>query len=415
MIEEFTIDKYNDNSLLRCILNDIVSAKFFKYTREEKMNLLIGLDNCISQLTGIPVGVFVNDKESDNIDDLNIGDIDSYNFGMKVLHAYFYNKRQQYQKYWIKNNDKAIYSEDEFDILKYNYIGTPISNKKLQTKGLSTVDNYVINYNKSDAYVYACREVSNVINLVDYSDLFSSYDIFETLKFIFYTKNTLKSYHLMMERMKRKIANNRWQKKYVSLIDDYEVSLDRERQFLSVLNIRLMNKDYDDYLDYVLACFDENIWENLSLYGKFSAVEGLCSFFQECFKMDPKIIDESDCKMISSKRHFISVGDLNIKRAKDVFNSVVYSYALDCYNKDDEYVESIKRLEKMKDYKNIKLTEDNKVVKEVSKIAVGFQKIIYKFVKNSTTLKTYEIDFLGKEIDFVYDLYKSSKNKGGRK
>jgi len=423
VIKDFEVKEHLNSSLLKYRLNKIISMKFLRYSTEEKMDTLEALDTCVSDLCGMSYANFVMENKELNIDDIYIGDINNYNFGLKLIHSYFYKKRQQYQQYCVLNNEVGCYAIEEFEMLKANYSYTPISNKKLQIPHSNKVKDYAFNYNKSEAYIYANEQVDSILDIIDYEAIMSG-DIIDNYKFIFYMRNFLISLKRTMNKIKRVYNGNRLQKKFASIAEEYVIKLNNESEFLENLVKAIKNKG-DRYIDYSLGAFNENIWNNLDESSKYMVVENFNLFLSGLLGLNNKIINYDEWKLIELDDDSISVGNINETKSKDIFNAIVYSYAYSLVFKkfvsleDDEVINYINNIEKHRgqyDENDFSKINDGVGIKEISKTAVALQKLIYRYVNLNLELQQYGIDFYGKEEDFVYDLCKETKkNVRGKK
>ena len=419
MEKSFVIKDHLDNSLLKCIINEIVSLDFLEKSKKDKMDFLEGLDRCIYNLSGMPVAHFVEENENLGIDDLNIGNIDNYDFGLKLLYTYFFHKRQQYQQYCVLNNDKGDYSKEEFEAIKYNYTYTPISHVRLQVPRSDGFNKYMYNYNKSDAYMYASEQISAIVNSIDYTFLFSRYTPIEITKFVFLMRNTLKSQQKIIKRIQKLVTSKRWQKNFSMIVDDYENKLESENIFIEDLNNELKNKNHIIARELSLCCFNEYVWEKLSLYGKVAVIEYFNEFLSDTLGVNLKNINYDSFKLIDMCDGVASLGDIETISSKEIFMALIYSYAYSVYLakinelKEKDVRNIIENIEECNDdYTQIK---DKRIVKDISLIAVDIQKYLYEYIKYNPVLGIYNIDFYGKKKDFIYDMYKEIANKGGRK
>lgn len=424
----YYVSEHMDSSLLRLLVGNMLGPGFNNMDREDKIDLLEGIDRCISNECKIDYGFFVyEDKEiSDEADTLYVGKIENHPNGLSLLFKYFFCKREQYQKYCLNNKENGDYSKEEIMGLEDSYKRYPISGDRLYSYKKDGYNKYLFNYNKADAYIYATEQVGKCLELVDFRDLFRRTSIIDGYLLLFSLKSTFKSKMNVVKKIQNLYSNPRRAQKYIDYWEKKENKYSYEEAMVKYIN-SYINSEYSSKDDnsILIIIFNDKIWDKLDGNLKIKAIEKMNYYLAEFAKVTPKDIDYSCRNMFDIDSDEIRVGDINNCSGVEILKGLTFFYAgafvlNDSKQKEngeaikifEEGAQHIKRsIENNEAYK----LKDYDVVKCLSRIASDMQKVMYDNYKMTELYKVIGVDFDKKKDDINGNVVQMFNKMGGKK
>ena len=425
-INGYSISDFKQSYTLLYLIESTI-ANYCNLSDKEKEELCYKLDKEISQKFDVPEASFVFEDNEHILDSKNIffGKLENIQTGVEFLARYFFEKRQQYQRMCMIDNEQGSFTEDEFYMIKFVYEKRPISNKSNYVPYKSGFDKYIINnYNKVDALYFMWQEIEACLRMID-------------------TKRTAKSMGLIdLIRVCGGIRRlDRYQKKFNDQVDDLNVAkknfkknfmkflntttlMENEYLFLDQISCFLDGKDSSADEKMVFFCFNENVWKNLDEFRRKQAVV-LCNELVAKILNCEKVLDvrftygENSYDFVSND--YLYVGDLKKDSAKSILHRIVYEYSFD---KNYENVLALDESEREIMLKEIAIC--NKVIREtqdygqvrdyefikcVSKTAKSMQEKIYKYIQDNLFINGKKVSMDVSKEEFLLDLYKSKVNR----
>lgn len=421
MFKEFDFRENKQSFLLQCIVADIVSIKFNSLSIEKKLNRIMALDEFVSEKMGIPCAKFVEveNKEEYMIDDICLGDINEYNSGLKLLFKYLFYKRQQQQRYCVEEWDTAYFTEEQLNDLKLCHQGSPITRERMYIEHKEGTKGYLLNYNNSDAYIYASYQLLYVLEMIDVDKLHEQCDPIEKIKFVLASRNVINSCTRAMNFLANINKKDRFVERFYDRLYEKGDKLEQDYAFIESLHLELSEKVESIPNMRMFCCFNKRIWKNLDFKERIRVVESCNEQIASMLSLNPRFVNYLEDKLIDLNDFCVSVGDVNEKDPWDIFRTLVYSYVAahvvsefenGVYDFDIKDVERWIALCNAGELKDLKASE---FIKEVSSVAVKIQNIIYDCVEIEYEAGGEKL--FGDRKRFVYDLEFELNNASRRK
>lgn len=415
------VSDFMDSYTLRWILEYAVS-NFYKLEDKEKKNLCINLDKEFSEKFDMPTANFVFESNELVLDAKNIyfGKMSDVNSGIELIARYLFEKRQQFQRICIIENDFKDYSENDFVRIRMPYRSSAVSKTVSYKPYSSGLKKYVMNYNKVDALIFMQQNMIHCLEAIDYTRVASSMSFIDSLK----TSASIMRMQRQMDKIFSKFDSNILD----GVLDNMEMYIlkSSERVFLLSLEVMLQEKKVEEGKDkrMVFFCFHENVWDNLDRTRREQAVD-------MCNELLGQIIDYDYVKNVSfdyGKNSYdftdsenVYVGDVEKELPRSMLQKMIYEYIF-CKHfqemmkmNDKEKEKMLKEYEKCKDiylktgdYSAIK---DYLFIKCVRRDAVNLQKEIYDYISKNLYIDEQKIKMPITRDEFILDMYKPKSRR----
>ncbi len=418
-----SIADYKQSYTLIYMIENIM-ATFNKISDDEKKMLLNKLDFEISEKFEMSQANFVYKNNENVLDAKNIyiGPIEDFNSGLELITRYFFEKRQQYQRICVLNDDKGSFDEEDFLLIKESFDVLPLSKEKRYIPYSRGYSEYLQNGNKIDALSFMWEQLETCLDMIDSRRIAQSISFFETLRILFSVNKIQKEQARFNETLKRAIMSKDYGKKVSSNYLKFEEKRNNELFIIETLIDSLYGKLEDK--SFVIYCFNESVWDNFNYHQKVKAVNICNEFIKEtlgCSCLKKVSFKEGKNSYDFANNDCISLGDINYCDSVEILNKFIYEYSFNAnYEKvlrlEDskkniilkEIEECRKIIEETGDYKKVR---NYRFVKSVVKCAKDFQKDIYECMSKYFVVEDQKIDMPISKNQFVSDLYKGSKRR----
>ncbi len=294
-MKEFDFNIFKDSLSLQYLLSSFVDINFVNLNAEQRKELLVKLDELISSLCDIPVGNFIyNNGRNDNINDLFVGNLNFRLDGTLLLFDYLFQKRQQYQKICVADNNPGCYNSQDFNIMKRMYNKSPFSKDTFYISCNPNNIAYYFNYNNIEAHRYALDQMLAIVNTLDFRRIFSSYKVNEIAFQTEHIKGVLGNKLDILSKVDS-IA----QKKKFPMIFGYKLEgkvskMNAETNALAEVMKCINRNESVENNDIIYVCFTESIWDSLSPDMRYKAMSVVNDNISQKFGVTPiKLLDNS--------------------------------------------------------------------------------------------------------------------------
>ena len=419
--------KMNDFSksyTLMCLIEEVMST-FSSLKLEDKKGLCDRIDKLFSELFSVERGELVYEDKEYTLDSskIYIGKLEKITSGFELLFRYLFQKRQQFQRICLKENDCKDYDK-EFEMLKNSYNLKPISKEKNYIPYSSGLSNYLGNYNKIDALVFALGSKDVILSMIDKRRVFSNMNLIDSFALIFSVYRIQKFHQKIVKILSvatlDSVKLNVMFRKYLNMVD----STKNEKMFLKTIETVLDSWEEDVSKEEVLLCFHENVWSNLTDFQKKQAVN-------ICNEVIAGILKFNKVKNVKyeygknsydfAKTDDIYVGDITKDKPHEILHKIIYEYSFDknyenIFKLDPETTELIleelarceKIIDETQDYGAIR---ECGFIKVVTKTATQRQNEVYNYISNNLVIGGKKIKMNIKKNNFILDLYKSKPRR----
>ena len=411
------IQSYSLRYLFESTLSD-----FYKLSDEEKKKLCIKFDEEFSERFLMPRANFIFEEKEYDLDicDIYFGNINKINSGFEFMFRYFFGKRQQFQKLCVRNNDAYSFGSD-FALIKEGYTEMPISKSSKYIPYSKGLKNYLFNFIKLDAMVFAFDQCDTVIDCCDVSRVASNMSFIDVLKL----SRSIRSVDKMKKKIEREVLNISMNPEYSRIGYKIYLSCGNEEKFLNYLYDVIEGKKIDGDYRIVFLFFHKNIWDSLDLEKKKLVVSIANERIAEMFGCEK--IKEVEYSLGDNSYQFgdedkVYVGDIRIETGESVLQKLVYEYSFNknyenIFKLDEETgvtvldeVEKCKRIFKQnRDYSQIK---EYQFIKCVRKTAVDFLDNAYRYISNNLRINGKKVAMEPSKDQFIVDIFKKSKRRG---
>lgn len=414
------MDNFKNSYTLMCLVEETLSM-FSKMNVDEKKNLCERIDKLFSELFSVERGEIVYEDKEYTLDTekVYLGQLNKINSGMELLFRYIFQKRQQFQRICIKNNNQRDYQAD-FNLLKDSYSLKPVSKEKCYIPYSQGLTNYLGNFNKIDALVFSFVSKEVLLSMIDKKRVFSDMSLKDSFSLIFSVYKIQKFEQKVIGILSLAVSNSSqikyMFKKYLDMVD----STKNEKIFLKTMESVL--DSWEDSIDKeeVLLCFHENVWANLSSFQRRQAINICNEFIAEILGCDKL----KNVKYSYGKNSYdfeieqnVYVGDIIKDKPHEILQRLIYEYSFiknheNIFKLDEETSQYILKslddcaevLHRTGDYGSIR---DYEFIKNVKKTATGIQKDIYRYICDNLVINGKKVKMNISKDEFVLDLYKS--------
>lgn len=414
-------DYKNSYTLIYCIEN--LFSEFYKNdNNEHKERLLRRLDKEISDKLKMPEANFVFENKEFTLDDKNIyyGKLTKINSPYELIGRYLFEKRQQYQRICINNNDMGSFDEQEFKDLKDSYDVLPLSKSSMYTPYSKGMKKYLLNYNKIDALLYMLDTEIAVLGIVDLERLFKNVDYLEGKSLSEdlekFQRDTANILYLIQEMGKKKSYGEALEEKIL----DFDLKKNIEKYILAQMLYELFNEKPTENKR-ILLFFHENVWENLDFDHKKVCIEVCNKFVANLMDVEPKNVvydnGPNSYHFVDSKNVYI--GKLNENSSYFIVARFIYEYCFDRIYKDMEKCDN-KELW-LKDYESCKEmymkkhsyedVKDFEFFKKARKKSLKMLKRTYNYMNESLFVYGKIIPLPISKDKFVVDMLNTKKRR----
>jgi len=415
------VEYFGTSYTLRYLYESTLS-NFNKLSIEEKKNLCYKFDEEFSERFEMPrAEIRFEDKEySLERNVIYFGKIEKVNSGLEFMFRYFFNKRQQFQKECVFCNDGSSFG-DEFLLIKDGYTRTPITKKSKYVPYSKGLKNYLCNYIKVDALIFAFDQCDTIIKLSDVKRAVQNMGFVDMYKLI----KTVKSMDLTKKEITSASEKIAMDDKFSSRgLKVYKRSIEEEK-FLTYLHDVIEGKISDVDSRIVFLFFHKNIWNSLDIDRKKLVVSTVNERIVEmlgCKKIKEVEYSKGDNSYQFGDSDKVYVGDINKESGEAILQRLVYEYS---FNKnyenifllDEGYCEAmLDEVEKCKrifkesgDYLKLK---DYHFIKCVRKTSLNFLENAYRYISNNLYVDGKKIGMAISKDEFVVDIFKKSRRRG---
>lgn len=419
-----SIADYKDSYTLIYMLENIMST-FNKLDEDEKKRLFKRFDSEISEKFSMPKANFIYENNENILDGENIyiGPINQFNSGLEFIARYFFEKRQQYQRICVLNNDSGSFDEEDFLIIKESFDILPISKEKRYIPYNKGFNEYFQNANKVDALLFMWEQLSFCLEMIDVKRIAQSINFIDTLKIAYSIIKIKKEDKKFFDALQSVEGSDKFLKNISLNYLKFEEKMNNEIFIIQTL-IDSLNGKLEDK-SFVIYCFNDSVWENFDYSQKVKAINICNEFIREtfgCSSFKKVKFDEGKNSYDFVNNDCIYVGNIKNVKPVEILRKLIYEYS---FNVNYEYVLNLEDCNKRRallkeideckkivgvtgDYKNIR---NYRFVKNVVRDAKNFQKEIYDCVSKYFVVEDQKIDIAIKKNEFVSDLYKVSKRR----
>ena len=407
------IEDYKDSYTLKYLLESTFS-EFYKMDFNQRLELYKRLDKEVSEKFLMPRANLICCSNEYTLDVENIfwGDFEKVGSPLEFICRYFFEKRQQYQRICVANDHHGSFSEEEFNYIKHMFEPYPVSKRQPYVPYSKGLKEYLTNYNKVDALIFAIDQCSACIDIIDFKRVAASVSFIEIMK--------LSS---SMKRLKKNID------KICDSIDDSSFMgvILRENEYLFLENLKYFIENSKLEIEEkfpVLLCFHENVWNNLDEKQKKRAVIMCNDLLSEImYSIYPKNISFKDGRNSYefADSNEIYVGNVMCGLPSSVLRKIVYDYAYNYNYGQIRFMSKEKRHVALKEIEECKsLFEKGDVdrirkyrfVKQVDRTAKWMMNNLYKYISNNLIINGKEIKMGIKKEFFIGDIYDMKRRRG---
>lgn len=417
-INNVNLNDYKDSYTLRCVIESVFS-EFYRSDIEGKKVLLERLDKELSQKLKMYEANFIFEDNENTLDCVNIyfGSLSKIKSPFELLGRYFFEKRQQYQRICIQNNDKGSFSEEDFSNLKCAYDKLPVSRREMYIPYSKGLEEYLLNYNKLDAILYMLDNVLVVSKIVDVQKLFNNVG-YNYSKKIAGALNKFKKDSAVIINTMEKIGD------FSQLLErktvDFRLKFVFEHFVLSNMISQIFEMKSEPNVS-VLLIFNENVWSHINADYRKQFVEMCNEYIAYTMGVDSKTVsfDKGANSYNFVKNDVVHVGNVEEISPYMILVKLVYEYGFDC--EYEEIFKSNKKDVNLKEYEKCKelylKTQSYDEIKKYEFIKHTRMRIlmslnrIYNLINNNLYMDGNRIPMTISKNEFVVDLFKPRRRR----
>lgn len=419
-INNIDLKDYKDSYTLKCII-EAINCEFYKEKGYTKAVLLKRLDKEISEKLKMPEAIFLFEDNEHTLDDKHIyfGKLSNIKSPSELLGRYFFEKRQQYQRMCINNNDRGSFSEEEYCDLKMAYDVLPISKGNMYIPYNKGLDKYLLNYNKVDAILYMMKNLVVSYEIIDMGGVLKNLSYTERNKLIKSCDDISKENARIVKTIEKIKYNKKYSNLLMNKIYDFQINKYKENYMLVEMMMSLLFTENSENEE-VLLFFHDRVWENLDERKRMLCVECCNEYIAAIMGVDVKdvLFDKGSNSYNFVDNSSVHVGELNDASPHLIILKLVYEYGFDAvYNKVvseeknvmlEEYNECKEIYMKRNSYRDIKEFE---FIKEINNLVVMVQKEIYNYMNNNLYVNGKRIRMPMSKEDFIIDIIGNKKKR----
>lgn len=404
------------------VLLERLFKDYYKLNKEEKLELFNQFDKEISDKLKMPRANILWEKKEFTLDTDNLyfGKLSDIKSGYEFISRYFFEKRQQYQRLCVVNQDRKSLTDREFEGIKNTYDLLPLTKKNSYIPYNKGLAKYLSNYSKMDAIMFMFDASVACLGMVDQERILMSMSKSERDKFIVSLDRCEEFSRNLYEILNSFEKNDNLQYYLLNYYDNFKLLKLKERYFISQLASSIVLDDSRSNKNAFL-CFHENVWEHLNEDEKkvcIEVVNELIADVLECSYVKNICYSNglNSYNFVNGKNFYL--GDITNYSAREILCKLVYEYSfVKVYEESirfdyeymmNEYEECKKKYQERNNYYDVL---DSDFIQDVRVVGLNLQSGIYNYINKNLKMDGKRIEMPMKKKDFIMDIFNPARKR----